>query len=144
MIMATETKTTTTKKEWTPNEKQKMFMDALAHLGKASFREAKKYVLDTYNETIATGSVNVLITKQYVGTAKENFDVETTTVYKYPNGSITETKISKKEETVYFLKSEQDRDTFEKSNLAEKGKKVETPTEEVSDLDEELLDEEEE
>lgn len=141
MIMATETKTTT-RKEWTPNEKQKMFMDALAHLGKASFREAKKYVLDTYNETIATGSVNVLITKQYVGTAKASFNVETTTTYKYPNGDITETKVSVKEETIYFLKSEKDRDTFEKSNLAEKGKKVETPKEEISDFDEELLDEE--
>lgn len=139
--MATETKTTT-RKEWTPNEKQKMFMDALVKLGKASFREAKKYVLDTYNEAIATGSVNVLITKQYVGTEKAYFNVETTTIYKYPNGDITETKVSKKEETIYFLKSEQDRDTFEKSNLAEKGKKVETPKEEIFDFDEELLDEE--
>ena len=134
--MATTQKTTTTatRKEWTPNEKQTMFMNALKVLGTATFRVIKNYILENNGETIATGSVNVLTTKQYVGTREEEFDVETTTTYHYPTGDITETKVSKKKEKVYFLIAEADRQTFAQTNATAKASKKDIPAED--DLDE--------
>ena len=133
-MATTQTKTTTTRKEWAPNEKQRMFLNALDDLGEATFRVIKNYILENYGETIATGSVNVLTTKQYVGTREEEFDVETTTTYHYPTGDITETKVSKKKEKVYFLIAEADRQTFAQTNATERTSKKDIPAED--DLDE--------
>jgi len=132
--MTTTQKTTTTRKEWQPNDKQNMFMNALKVLGTATFRVIKNYILENNGETIATGSVNVLTTKQYVGTREEEFDVETTTTYHYPTGDITETKVSKKKEKVYFLIAEADRQTFAQTNATAKTSKKDIPAED--DLDE--------
>lgn len=132
--MATTQKTTTTRKEWAPNEKQKMFLVALTKLGEATFRVIKDYISKVYGETIATGSVNVLTTKQYVGTKECEFDVETTTTYHYPTGDITETKVSKKKEKVYFLIAEADRQTFAQTNGITKATSKDIPAED--DLDE--------
>jgi len=138
--MATTQKTTTARKEWQPNEKQTMFMNALKVLGTATFRVIKNYILENYGETIATGSVNVLTTKQYVGTKEQDFDVETTTVYHYPTGDITETKQSKKTEKVYFLIAESDRETFEQANAKEKTFKKSIPAEDIDFDDDDLVD----
>lgn len=131
--MATTQKTTTTRKEWAPNEKQKMFINALTQLGEATFRVIKDYISKNYGETIATGSVNVLTTKQYVGTKEKEFDVETTTVYHYPTGDITETKKAKKVEKVYYLIAEADRQTFAKSNEKLKETQKDIPAEDELD-----------
>lgn len=132
--MAT-TPNTTTRKEWKPNEKQTMFMDALKVLGSATFREIKKYILDNYGETIATGSVNVLTTKSYVGTREQEFDIETTTTYIYPNGSITETKNSTKKEKVYYLIGETERAEI-LDNIQNQANQKSTPAEDdLDDID---------
>lgn len=136
-MATTQTKTTTTRKEWAPNEKQKMFLETLEKLGEATFRVIKNYILENYGETIATGSVNVLTTKQYVGTKECDFEVETTTTYHYPSGDITETKKSKKTEKVYYLIAEGDRETFESSNGITKATSKNIPAED--DLDEDDL-----
>lgn len=128
-MATTQTKTTTTRKEWQPNEKQTMFINALKVLGTATFRVIKNYILENNGETIATGSVNVLTTKQYVGTKECVFEVETTTTYHYPTGDITETKKSKKTEKVYYLIGENDRETFETTNAKEKVSKEDIPAE---------------
>lgn len=135
--MATTQTKTTTRKEWAPNEKQKMFLETLEKLGEATFRVIKNYILENYGETIATGSVNVLTTKQYVGTKECDFEVETTTTYHYPSGDITETKKSKKTEKVYYLIAEGDRETFESSNGITKATSKNIPAED--DLDEDDL-----
>lgn len=128
-MATTQTKTTTTRKDWAPNEKQKMFLETLEKLGEATFRVIKDYISNTYGETIATGSVNVLTTKKYVGTKECEFEVETTTTYHYPTGDITETKKSKKTEKVYYLIAENDRETFETTNAKEKVSKEDIPAE---------------
>lgn len=135
-MATTQTKTTTTRKEWAPNEKQKMFLETLEKLGEATFRVIKDYISKTYGETIATGSVNVLTTKQYVGTKECEFEVETTTTYHYPTGDITETKKSKKTEKVYYLIAEADRQTeasyiiaFAQTNATAKISKEDIPAE---------------
>ena len=134
-MATTQKTTTTTRKEWQPNEKQTMFMNALKVLGTATFRVIKNYILEHNGETIATGSVNVLTTKQYVGTREEEFDVETTTTYHYPTGDITETKVSKKKEKVYFLIAEADRQTFAQTNATAKTSKKDIPAEDALDED---------
>ena len=141
----TTTKTTTPRKEWKPNEKQVAFMETLKVLGTATFRQIKEYVANNYDGmAIATGSVNVLATKQLVGSKDMEFETETTTTYHYPSGDIVETKKGLKKEKVYYLISEEDRLTFEKSNLAEKGTKVADPTElDNDDVDCDLEDVEE-
>lgn len=141
----TTVKTTTPRKEWKPNEKQVAFMETLKTLGTATFRQIKEYVANHYDGmAIATGSVNVLATKQLVGSKDMEFETETTTTYHYPSGDIVETKKALKKEKVYYLISEEDRLTFEKSNLAEKGTKVANPTElDNDDVDCDLEDVEE-
>jgi len=134
-MATTQKTTTTTRKEWAPNEKQSMFLETLRILGEATFRVIKNYIFENFGETIATGSVNVLTTKQYVGTREELFDVETTTTYHYPTGDIVETKKSKKTEKVYFLIAEADRQTFAQTNA--KVDKKDIPAED--DLDEDDL-----
>ncbi len=138
-MATTQAKTTTTRKEWAPNEKQSMFLETLRILGEATFRVIKNYIFENFGETIATGSVNVLTTKQYVGTKECDFEVETTTTYHYPSGDITETKKSKKTEKVYYLIAEADRDTFEKSNGLTKATSKNIPAEDVLD-EEDLVD----
>ena len=134
-MATTQTKTTTTRKEWAPNEKQKMFLATLEKLGEATFRVIKNYILENYGEAIATGSVNVLTTKQYVGTKECEFEVETTTTYHYPTGDIVETKKSKKTEKVYYLIAEADRETFESSNGITKATSKDIPAEDALDED---------
>ena len=141
--MATTQTKTTTRKEWQPNEKQKAFLGALEVLGEATFREVKDYVLKNNGISLATGSVNVLLTKQYVGTKKVAFNVETTTTYHYPNGDIVETKSAEKEETVYFSISEADRETFASANAKEKASKVKSNPAELDIAEDELVDMEE-
>jgi len=120
----------TERKVWTPNEKQKMFIETLKVLGTATFRVIKDYIFNNYGETIATGSINVLTTKQMVSSREETFDVETTTIYHYPTGDLVETKASKKKEKVYFLSSEEPKEV----KKASKTKKV-VEEEEIDDLD---------
>lgn len=125
--MATERKT------WQPNDKQKMFIETLKVMGSAPFRVIKDYIFNNYGETIATGSINVLTTKGMVSSREEEFDIETTTTYHYPNGDLVETKASKKKEKVYFLSNEEPKET----KKASKTEKV-VEEEEIDDL--ELVD----
>lgn len=139
-MATTQKTTTTTRKEWQPNDKQKMFIETLKALGTATFREIKKFILENYGETIATGSVNVLTTKQYVGSKEVEFEIQTTTTYRYPNGDIVETKNSTKKEKVYFLIAESDRETFEQANAKEKTYKKSIPAEDTDFDDDDLVD----
>lgn len=133
--MTTTPKKTASTKEWKPNEKQNMFLNALKVLGEATFRVIKNYILENNGETIATGSVNVLTTKQYVGSKDVEFNVETTTVYHYPTGDITEKKTSKKVEKVYYLINEADRETFTQKSTEAKAPKEDPAEVDLDDVD---------
>ena len=137
MIMATTTKT---RKEWQPNDKQTAFIEALKKLGKSTLRQVNAYFAENGMEEVKTGSINVLITKQYVATEKVNTPTLTTIEYNYNGCVIKETKEGTKEETAYSYVEPENRITFEKSNENAKGSKANS-TEELTDDD--LIDMEE-
>ena len=129
--MATTKTTTTTRKEWQPNDKQNAFIEALKKLGKATLRQVNAYFADNGMEQIKTGSINVLITKDYVATEKVRTPILVETKYCYADVIITEQKKSEKEETVYSYVEPENRGTFEKANAKNLVKS--NPTEEELD-----------
>lgn len=117
-----------TTKTWQPNEKQNAFIEALKVLGKATLRQVNAYFNEKGMEQIKTGSINVLITKDYVATEKVKTPILVETKYCYADTIIVEQKKSEKEETVYSYVDPENRTTFEKANNIEP-KKVEEDTE---------------
>lgn len=124
-----------TTKTWQPNEKQNAFIEALKVLGKATLRQVNTYFNEKGMEQIKTGSINVLITKDYVATEKVKTPILVETKYCYADTIIVEQKKSEKEETVYSYVDPENRTTFEKANNIEPKKVEEDIEDDFEDLE---------
>lgn len=86
-------------KKWTMNDTQKAFLNALANGGLTL-----EQVNNGRETEIKTGSINTLISKQYVETTDAEFKATETLVVKYPDGTeITKVKDKVVSRKVYTL-----------------------------------------